>query len=127
MERTDIRIIIGRNIRHRRMLAGLSQKALGKHLGITFQQVQKYEAGANGISCEKLMELATLFHCSIDDLCNSAVEETSLDPENPWNPYRVHTLISHFNRIRSRAVRNQVCGMVRMVADVASGKSEETL
>jgi transcriptional regulator with XRE-family HTH domain len=41
MERTDIRMIIGRNIRHRRVLAGLSQKALANHLGINFQQMQK--------------------------------------------------------------------------------------
>jgi len=127
MDRIDIRIIIGRNIRHRRLLSGLTQKAVGNHLGITFQQLQKYESGSNSISCDKLMELAALFRCSVNDLCSDAVEDTAHDPKNPWNPYRVHTLISHFNRIRSHAVRNKVCSMVHMIADIASSDTKETL
>jgi len=127
MDRTDIRIIIGKNIRYRRLIAGLSLKALGKQLGITYQQMQKYETGANGINCEKLIELAALFHCSVDDLCKDAVEDTAHAPENPWNPYRVHTLISHFNRIRSHTARNKVCGIVRLVADSLAHDNQETL
>lgn len=127
MERTDIRLIIGKNMRHRRLLAGLSQQAVGNHLGITLQQIQKYENGANSISCDKLIELAALFRCTVEDLCRDAVEDVAHTPEHPWNPYCVHTLISHFNRIRSHALRNKVCGIVRTVADIASGEAQETL
>lgn len=127
MEQNEIRIIIGRNIRHRRQLAGLSQAAVGHHLGITFQQVQKYENGANGISCDKLIKLAALFCCTVNDLCAEAVGELPQVPEHPWNPYKVHNLLASFNRIRSHGVRNRVCGIVCTIADLASGKPEETL
>ena len=126
MERTDILIIIGKNIRHRRVLAGLTQKALGYHLKLVPQQVQKYESGENSISCDKLVELAVLFHCSVNDLCKDAVDIADA-PDHPWNSYRVQTLISHFNRIRSHSLRNKVCGMVRNFADAASGEMPETL
>ena len=127
MEQNEIRIIIGRNIRHRRQLAGLSQAAVGHHLGITFQQVQKYENGTNGLNCDKLIELATLFCCTVNDLCAEAVGELPQVPEHPWNPYRVQALISHFNRIRSHKLRNQACGIVRILADISTGKEKETL
>lgn len=127
MEQNEIRIIIGRNIRHRRQLAGLSQAAVGHHLGITFQQVQKYENGTNGINCDKLIELAALFCCTVNDLCSEAVGDLPQVPEYPWNPYKVHNLLSSFNRIRSHGVRNRVCGMVRTIADLASGEGKKTL
>lgn len=68
MKRTKITVAVGRNIRTRRTAMGLSQQRLGRYLGISFQQVQKYENGANNVACEKLVWLATLFGCSIDDL-----------------------------------------------------------
>lgn len=128
MERTGINLIIGRNIKHHRLMQGLSQKAVGNHLGITFQQMQKYENGINAINCEKLIQLAELFRCSVNDLCKDATDDTSAhDPAHPWNPYKVHALISHFNRIRSHKLRNQACGIVKIIADIASENAKETL
>jgi transcriptional regulator with XRE-family HTH domain len=46
-------------LRQRRTLVGMSQEKLGAALGLTFQQVQKYERGANRISASKLHEVAT--------------------------------------------------------------------
>ena len=48
---------IGRNLRALRLRYGLSQEALGELLGVTFQQVQKYENGANRLPVEKLYRL----------------------------------------------------------------------
>ncbi len=127
MDRTAIRIVIGKNLRYRRLLAGLSQEAVGRHIGIAGQQLQKYENGTNGINCDKLIELAQLFHCSVNDLCNGSVEELPHDPQNPWNPYKVHTLISHFNRIRSHDLRDQVCKIVHTMADIVTSEAEVTL
>lgn len=69
MELTDDEItrIIGRNIRDRRRIAGLSQQAIGDALGVSFQQVQKYENAANRISPAFLVRLAALFACEIAD------------------------------------------------------------
>lgn len=49
---------VGRKIREARVLNGLSQTALAQKVGITFQQLQKYESAANRVSCSRLYDLA---------------------------------------------------------------------
>ena len=49
---------VGARLRLRRVLRGMSQEDLGKHLGLSFQQVQKYERGANRVSASRLWQLA---------------------------------------------------------------------
>jgi transcriptional regulator with XRE-family HTH domain len=56
---------VGEQIRRLRVLAGKSQAELGTVLGLTFQQVQKYERGANRISAEKLLALSQYFNVEI--------------------------------------------------------------
>ncbi|TGY89183.1 XRE family transcriptional regulator [Marinicauda algicola] len=51
---------IGERLRQARKLAGLSQSAMGEAVGVTFQQVQKYERGANRIPASRLYELAAV-------------------------------------------------------------------
>jgi transcriptional regulator with XRE-family HTH domain len=51
-------IAVGARVRTARVARGLSQAALAEQLGLTFQQVQKYERGANRISASKLVEIA---------------------------------------------------------------------
>ncbi|WP_294538886.1 helix-turn-helix transcriptional regulator [uncultured Rhodoblastus sp.] len=49
---------VGARVRMRRMLIGMSQEKLGEALGLTFQQVQKYEKGANRISASRLQQIS---------------------------------------------------------------------
>jgi transcriptional regulator with XRE-family HTH domain len=49
---------VGRQIRARRILVGLSQNELGNALGISFQQIQKFERGANRAAASRLYQLA---------------------------------------------------------------------
>jgi transcriptional regulator with XRE-family HTH domain len=51
-------IHVGSRVRFRRMLLGMSQEKLGERLGLTFQQVQKYEKGINRIGASRLFDLA---------------------------------------------------------------------
>ena len=51
---------VGHRVRLRRMLMGMSQERLGELLGLTFQQVQKYEKGVNRIGAGRLFEIATI-------------------------------------------------------------------
>ncbi|MBO0765990.1 MAG: helix-turn-helix transcriptional regulator [Hyphomicrobiaceae bacterium] len=53
-----IDIHVGSRVRFRRMLLGMSQEKLGERLGLTFQQVQKYEKGINRIGASRLFDLA---------------------------------------------------------------------
>ncbi|MER2508566.1 helix-turn-helix transcriptional regulator [Amaricoccus sp.] len=55
-----IDVHVGQRLRARRVEVGLSQAALGRHLGVTFSQVQKYEKGTNRIGAGRLYQLAAL-------------------------------------------------------------------
>lgn len=57
----DVNIKIGETIRALRVASHASQKDLGDHLGVTFQQVQKYENGSNRVSASTLVEIAKFF------------------------------------------------------------------
>jgi len=54
-----IDVHVGNRVRMRRMLIGMSQEKLGEALGLTFQQVQKYEKGANRVSASRLYQMAS--------------------------------------------------------------------
>jgi len=53
-------IHVGRRVRSRRMMLGMTQSALAEQMGLTFQQQQKYESGANRISASRLWEIAKI-------------------------------------------------------------------
>lgn len=51
---------VGARVRMRRMMIGMSQEKLGEHLGITFQQIQKYEKGTNRIGASRLQQISVV-------------------------------------------------------------------
>ena len=58
-------LILGRNIRVRRVMKGISQTALASKIGVTFQQVQKYEGGANRVSASRLSRIAQVLDAPV--------------------------------------------------------------
>ena len=66
---------VGARVRLRRTLLGLSQEKLGEALGLTFQQVQKYERGANRIGCSRLFDIARVLDVPVsfffDDMADN--------------------------------------------------------
>lgn len=62
---SEIDLHIGRRLRRRRRVLGLTQQQLGDRLGIRFQQVQKYECGANRISAARLWYLASALETDV--------------------------------------------------------------
>lgn len=60
--------IVGNNLREQRVKAGWSQEALGDAVGVSFQQVQKYERGANRVSASKLVECANALQVDLSAL-----------------------------------------------------------
>lgn len=67
----DVERIIGAQIRMHRIMSNMSQEQLGERLGVTFQQVQKYEKGSNRVSASRLVELAEIFRCEPISLLGS--------------------------------------------------------
>jgi len=49
---------VGKRIRHRRWMVGMTQQGLAEHVGIKFQQIQKYETGMNRVSASRLWDIA---------------------------------------------------------------------
>lgn len=60
-----IGVHVGQRIRQRRTLLGMSQTTLGDAIGLTFQQVQKYERGANRVSSSRLFDLANILDVTV--------------------------------------------------------------
>jgi len=63
----DVEALIGERIRSRRIQAGVSQDTLGKALGVTFQQVQKYEKGSNRVRAGRLLKITDVLECNVMD------------------------------------------------------------
>lgn len=70
---------LGARLRLRRLEMGMSQERLGEVLGITFQQVQKYEKGLNRIAASRLYEIASVLKVSVSAFFDGLVSE----PPNP--------------------------------------------
>jgi transcriptional regulator with XRE-family HTH domain len=64
---SPIDVQVGMRVRTRRMLVGMSQEKLGELLGLTFQQVQKYEKGVNRIGAGRLFEISHILGMQIQD------------------------------------------------------------
>ncbi|MBY0406493.1 MAG: helix-turn-helix domain-containing protein, partial [Rickettsiales bacterium] len=65
MTKENIDAHVGKRLRLRRTMMGLSQEALAKAVGITFQQVQKYEKGVNAMNANRLYEFSQFMHIPI--------------------------------------------------------------
>lgn len=69
---TEVDALVGRNIRMFRQIRHMSQEKLAEALGLTFQQVQKYEKGTNRVSAGRLFEIADILGVGITDLFHGA-------------------------------------------------------
>lgn len=73
----DVDRHIGERLRQRRLERDMSQEILAERLGITFQQVQKYERGVNRISASRLFDIATVLELPIADFFEGLVASKS--------------------------------------------------
>ena len=67
-EELAVNRIVGENLKYLRKVHNLNQTKIGNALGVTFQQIQKYEKGKNGLSALRLKQLADKFKVSLDVL-----------------------------------------------------------
>ncbi len=78
-----IDIHVGKRLRLRRTLLGMSQERLGELLGLTFQQVQKYERGANRIGSSRLFELGQILDVPVSFFFDDLPDEAAGRPATP--------------------------------------------
>jgi len=112
-----IDIAVGRNVRIWRMAKGLSQAQLARRLGVTFQQVQKYEVGANRIGTGRLVRIAAILAIPVAAL----LEETA--GANPAGSLlaliddrRSFRLAHAFATIEDRTARLSIVNLVEKIA-----------
>jgi transcriptional regulator with XRE-family HTH domain len=105
-------VMLGERIRRRRRELGLSQSALGAKLGITFQQVQKYENGANRVSATMLIKLSNALALSVSEILSE------IDPGAPPVDAKGQDaqLAAAFARISSTEMRAAVLVLVEGLA-----------
>ncbi len=123
---------VGSRLRMRRVLQGMSQEKLGDHLGVTFQQVQKYEKGMNRMGASRLQNAARALEVPVEFFFRDAPQ---LDMGQPAAPGRLDgeesnfvadflssnegvELNQAFVRIKDRKLRRRIVELVRAAAGV---------
>lgn len=107
----EVDVTVGRNVRLIRNMIGMSQEALGAKLGLTFQQVQKYEKGTNRISASKLVAISHALDCSIAQLFADVDASSNSVPLPPVSAAALK-LAGEFDKIASDAQRSAVIKLV---------------
>ena len=122
-----IDIHVGGRIRLRRNMTGMSQEKLGEHLGITFQQIQKYEKGTNRVGASRLQAIASILEVPVAYFFDGAPGEGPAGgfAEDGQTSFVVDFLSSAeglqlnraFVRIGDPKVRRRIIELVRTLAD----------
>jgi transcriptional regulator with XRE-family HTH domain len=124
---------VGLRIRLRRREMGVSQEKLAESIGLTFQQVQKYERAANRVSASKLWEMARTLRTSIAYFFEGLGDPTKPEQGEAATPPPAHAflltpegmeLAAAFPRIRKARVRRRVLDLVRAMVDEDEGEPE---
>ncbi|WP_421854779.1 helix-turn-helix domain-containing protein [Oricola sp.] len=128
-----IDVHVGSRIRLRRTMLGMSQEKLGEALGITFQQVQKYEKGTNRVGASRLQNIAAILGVPVAFFFEDVPGETSgVDGmQETGSAYVVNFLSSAegmqlnraFMKIPDQKVRRRVIELVKALAE--DGNREE--
>lgn len=105
----DVDRTIGTTIGNLRRAKGMSQKELAAAVGVTFQQVQKYEAGLNRMGASRVAAVAQGLGVSVADLFGDAHAGMLQDP-------RARELLELFDGIKDEAGRSKALARVRTVA-----------
>ena len=114
---------VGSRVRIRRMLIGMSQERLGDLLGLTFQQVQKYEKGVNRIGAGRLFEIARILGVPIDFFYDGvgASSENVAEAAPPVMEFVSSgeglQLSLAFMKIKDPKVRKRVLDLVKSLAE----------
>ena len=117
---------IGKKLKNRRLMLGLSQQDLGDAVDVSVQQIQKYEKATNRISSSKLYSFAKFLDTPITDFFEG-IEENEASPgrlneiANNIAERELLTLIRSFNKIGDANIRKKIVDLARSIAGVSEG------
>ena len=125
---TEIDVHVGRQIRLRRLLVGMSQDQLASALGLTFQQIQKYEKGVNRVGAGRLFELAGILGVPVNFFYEGITNGRSDTAEHPGDRVAQFVyseegirLSQSFVQIKAPQVRRRILDLISLLA----GESRE--
>lgn len=111
-------VLVGQRIKHRRIQLGLSQGKLGDAVGVTFQQIQKYEKGTNRVGSSRMIEIATALKttpAAFFEGCESA----EVEPQIVLSP-KAFKLGLAFDAINNPALQSAIIAMVKASSNGSS-------
>lgn len=112
----DIDKWVGTRIGELRREAGLSQSALASSLDLSFQQIQKYEAGLNRVSAARLYQLSQRFGCEVSDFFPAAEQINRPAKARAGCDDQQRALAAAFPRIADASLRRSVVDIVEALA-----------
>ncbi len=114
---------VGNRLRQLRALRGITQTALADEIGVTFQQVQKYEKGANRISASRLWEITRVLDVPIASFFEGIPTARSRRDKKPtaaegniMSSPEIVRLVKAYCRIRDARLRTALRGLVKAIA-----------
>lgn len=127
-EANPIDVHVGKRVRVRRTILGMSQETLADALGITFQQVQKYEKGINRVSASRLFEIGQILGAPVsfffDDYGQDAPTQSYgfAENENNFEAEDVKSresmaLLKAYYQISDEKVRKKALELIKSLAD----------
>jgi transcriptional regulator with XRE-family HTH domain len=130
---TDVQV--GARVRQRRVLLGMSQEKLGEALGLTFQQVQKYERGTNRVGASRLWDMSRILGVPVSYFFSGAEDRegagTGAAPavptdEDPMMSRETMELVHVYYRIVDPSIRRRFFELTKALARRRRGKPEKT-
>lgn len=127
---------VGSRVRLRRTLLGMSQEKLGKAVSLTFQQIQKYERGANRIGSSRLYQLANILDVPVSFFFEGVEERISREESgvsegeqeafesDQLSRRETLELVRAYYRISDPAVRKKIFDLVKAVSVPAVSEQE---
>jgi transcriptional regulator with XRE-family HTH domain len=134
-----IDVHVGGRVRLRRTLLGMSQEKLGEAIGLTFQQVQKYERGANRIGASRLFDLSRVLDVPVSFFFDDMSEDVSLQSPrlisglaeepapfeaDPMTKRETLELVRAYYRITDPQVRKRVFELAKALANASETPGE---
>lgn len=120
---------VGESIRAHRLMASMSQSDLAEQLGVSFQQVQKYEKGTNRVGAGRLPQIAEIFGVPIGALFKGYADASPGERTGSAVPIKLVTdtatvkLLTAYAEITDRSVRRNLSELVERIASSAKKKS----
>ena len=124
---------VGSRVRLRRTMLGMSQEKLGEAVGLTFQQIQKYERGANRIGCSRIYQFSSILDVPVafffqdmpaealgaKAVANGLSAHASENPEDdPLSRQETLALVRAYYRIQDTQVRKRVFDLLLSMANL---------